>query len=677
MFIHFKQPSRLTTFWEDIQQDLKLFGFILALVCLYRVIFMAVMHSYINPTTSGDEILLANWMGLRLSLKTAGGAALVTFLFATVAALLVPRLSGAARILRLIWGTLASFVFNVLFIARFPFYNQFHTTYNSQQVMAGTNEKLGSVLMMMIQDYGLIWRMAVAIALTAICFLILRRLFRLRPLPLPGFFSGRPLFFSVSFLVVFAAVFLFVRFGGSFTFAHGINWESSGVTNDDFLNECVLDDAQAMYRVHALNQRMKAGTAATFVDKAKIRDYARFAAGHTEENGDDLTPYLARTAKGPRMDKPRHIFIILEESGASWPLLDQYADLHVIDGMKSLMSAPHGYGTLAFMPNGEYTSVAFDGIISGLSEMRVAVNYQPRSIREPYPTALAVQLKKLGYQVDFWYGGNPAWASMKPFSLAQGFDHFYGYTDMDAPKVNTFGTADEYIFEKLSEHLAGEPPTVHVIMTVSNHPPYNIDIEGKGFDLEREEALTRAMPDVENPDQLARELGHYWYTDQVVTEFIKKTEEIYPDSLFFVTGDHAVRTDPSRHPTLFEHQAVPLLIYGGGVTKDILPANAVGGLTSILPTIMEFIAPKGFTYYSIVPSMTEQQDGMQAAFNTSCFLTQSAMGAVDKDTMEPAPWNAEGGYDAEAERAKAMKWLPAARTISWWLAVHGTDLNAE
>ena len=68
---------------------------------------------------------------------------------------------------------------------------------------------------------------------------------------------------------------------------------------------------------------------------------------------------------------------------------------------------------------------------------------------------------------------------------------------------------------------------------------------------------------------------------------------------------------------------------------------------------------------------------MQAGFNTSCFLTQNAMGAVDKDTMEPAPWNAERGYDAEAERAKVMKWLPAARTLSWWLAVHGTDLNAE
>lgn len=679
LFLGFKRDSRLESFWNNIQRDLRLFIFILLLVCLYRALFMLIMHSYINPVTEMHEIFLANWMGMRLSLKTAGGAALVTFVFLTLTNLAIPKLYKLTNKLRLYWGTLVSFVFNVLFVARFPFYNQFHMTYNAQQVMAGANEKTGSVLTMMIQDYGLIWRMAIAILLTIVCCMMLRKLLQVRTLGMPSFLQGRPLLFTPLFVVVFAAFFLFIRFGGSFTFGSGINWESSGVTSDDFLNECVLDDMQAMYRVRAQNERMKSGKAASFVNQENIRDYLHFVAGHNEENGDDITPYLARTAKGPHINKPKHIFIILEESGAAWPLLDKYADLHVADGIKSLINSPNGYGTHAFMPNGEYTSVAFDGIISGLSEMRVAVNYQPRSVKEQYPTALATQLKKLGYKVDFWYGGNPSWASMKQFALTQGFDNFYGYTDMGVPKVNTFGTSDEYLLQALYEHLPEEQPTVHVVKTESDHPPYNIDLEAEGFDLARTEELTAAMPDVENPKQLAKEIGHYWYTDKVVTEFIKKTEAKYPDSLFIVTGDHAVRTDPSRHPTLFEHQAVPLLIYGAGINKDILPTNAPGGLTSIMPTIMELIAPKGFVYYSIVPSMTEADgvNGMQAGFNTSCFLTRNAMGAVDKETMESLPWTPNGTFDADAERAKAMKWLPAARTISWWLAVHGTDLNAK
>ncbi len=667
--------SRLQTFWANIQMDLRFFFFILILVCLYRVIFMGIMHAYISSDTGAGEILLANWMGLRLSLKTAGGTALLPFVFLTLGTFLFPCFKKAAGKIRLFYGTLASFVFHLLFIARFPFYDQFHTTYNAQQVMAGTNEKFGSVIMMMIQDYGLIWRMGIALVLTVLCFFLLRFLFRARISSLPYVFSKRPALFAAGFLVVFAAAFIFVRFGGSFTFGRGINWESAGVTSDDFLNECVLDDAQAMYRVKTVRQKMKTGQAGTFVERDKIREYAKFVAGHEEENGNDLKPYLARRAKGPHIEKPQHIFIILEESGMSWPMLDKYKDLHIADGIMSLMKAPNGYETHAFMPNGEYTSVAFDGIISGLSEMRVAVNLQPRSIRDPYPTAFGIQMKKLGYNVDFWYGGNPAWASMKPFSLAQGFDNFYGYTDMGAPKVNTFGTDDRSIFAALSEHLASEPPTVHVIKTVSNHPPYSIDLEAEGFDLARAKEITHSMPDVENPDQLAKELGHYWYTDKVVTEFIKETEKKYPNSLFLVTGDHAVRTDPSRHPTLYEHQAVPLLIYGAGVTKDLLPENAPGGLTSLLPTLMELIAPKDFVYYSILPSMTEGPDVFGAGFNTSCFLTQNAMGAIDRDQMEALPWTPAGGFDAAAERAKAMKWIPAARTISWWLAVHGTSLD--
>lgn len=673
------RPSRLEMFWSNIQHDLRLFFYLLFLVCLYRAIFMVIMHSYIGPDTPGTEIALANWMGLRLSLKTAGWVAVFTFLFATLPTLAFPRLDGLTRRLRLVWATVVSFVFNVLFVARFPFYNQFHTTYNSQQVMAGANEKTGSVLTMMIQDYGLIWRMAIAIALTVACFLVLRWLLRTRTFRIPGIFAGRPLVFTPVFIVVFAALFIFVRFGGSFTFGRGINWESSGVTNDDFLNECVLDDAQAMYRAYSMKKRMDTGLAASYVEKDHVRDYAKFVAGHTEEQGDDLTPYLARTAQGPRIAKPRHIFIIIEESQAAWPLLDQYADLHVGDGMKSLMQSEHGYGSLNFMPNGEYTSIALSAIMTGLLDMRVEVCYQPRSIKEAYPTAFGTQFKKLGYQVDFWYGGNPAWSSMKPMALAQGFDHFYGYTDMNVPKVNTFGTSDGYIFEALSKALDSEPPTVHVIKTVSNHPPYNIDIEAEGFDLARAKEITHQMPDVENPDQLAKELGHYWYTDKVVTNFIHETEQKYPDSLFIITGDHAIRTDPSRHPTLFEHQAVPFVMYGDGITKDILPPNVTGGITSFLPTLMELIAPQGFTYYSIVPSLTEMDkpDGMPTGFNTSCFMTRNAMGMIDRDQMEALPWKADQPYDAAAERAKAMQWIPAARTISWWLAIHGTDLNAQ
>ena len=661
--------SRTECFFSSLQRDLRLFFFMLVLLCIYRAVFMADLSDFISETTSPAEIALANFMGLRLSFKTAGWCAALVFLFASVPTIFFPRRADFFNRLRLFFGSIEIFIFSVLFLARFPFYREFHCTYNVQ-VMAGANDDLASVFWMMVEEYGLVWRLAIAIFLTVVLIFLLKKILAFRTFELPSFFCGRPLIFTAAFFPVFAAFFLFVRFGGAFTYGGGVNWESAGVTSDAFLNECILDDGQAMYRVHEMEERMQTGQIEG-VEKERVREFARRAAGHADLDAADLTPYLQRTAKGARIEKPRHIFIILGESWARWPELPKYEGLHAMDGLKSLAAAPNGYESAAFAPNGDFTSVALNGIITGLSEMGVRVNYQPRSLRDVYPTALAPQLQRLGYHVDFWYGGVPTWDGMNRLALAQGFDHFYGYPDFHAPKQTTWGTDDAHLFGALYDHLAGEEPTVHVIMTVSNHPPYTIDIASMGFDLEHEKELTHQMPDVDNPDQLALEVGHIWYMDRVVTEFVRKTEARYPGSLFIITGDHAVRTNPSNHPTMYEHDSVPFVLYGQGVTKDILPKDAIGGCTSILPTLVELIAPEGFEYYSIVPSMTEGEQ--TASFNTNIWITDKAVGSTRSDATEARP-DVDGAYDPATERAKADEWLPLARTLSWWLAVKGTKL---
>ena len=672
MNIFSTHPPRTGAFFASVQRDLRLFLFMLALVCVYRVIFMAALSNFLASGTPVAEILLANFVGLRLSLKTAGWCAAFAFLFASVPVLIFPSREALFSRVRLAIGAIESLLFSVLFLARFPFYRAFHCTFNTQ-VMAGANDDLHSVFWMMVEEYGLVWRLLVALLLAAALTVALKKLLALRTLPLPRIFRDHPLRFAAAFLPAFAVFFLFVRFGGAFTYGGGVNWESAGITSDAFLNECILDDGQAMYRVRIMEQRMKDGAIAG-VEKERVRDFARQAAGHADLASDDLTPYLERTAKGARIAKPRHIFIILGESWARWPELEKYAALGAVPGLESLAAAPNGYESAAFMPNGTFTSSAINGIITGLPEMGVRVNYQPRSLREVYPTALAPQMQRLGYHVDFWYGGVPSWDGMNRLALAQGFDHYYGYPDFHAPKQTTWGTNDDHLFDALYHHLAGEEPTVHVIMTVSNHPPYTIDIESLGFDLAREKELTRQMPDVDDPDQLALEVGHIWYMDKMATEFIKKTEAAYPDSLFILTGDHAVRTNPSNHPTLYEHDSVPLVIYGAGVTKDILPPNAIGGCTNLLPTLIELIAPAGFPYYSILPSMTE---GTQtASFNSDVWVTDKAVGSTKNDATEPRP-DINVPFDPDTERAKMKQWLPMARTLSWWLATHGTNLNGE
>lgn len=355
-----------------------------------------------------------------------------------------------------------------------------------------------------------------------------------------------------------------------------------------------------------------------------------------------------------------------------WPLLEEYAELHVADGLKNLISEPNAYYSRAFMPNGDFTSIAITGLVTGLSEVNIRVNYQPRTYEEIYPTSMAEAFHGLGYQVDFWYGGVPSWDNINRMSIAQGFDHFYGYPDFHAPKQSTWGTADGHLFEALERHLSEEPPTVHLIMTTTNHPPYNLDLAEEGFDLAREREEVAKLPHVENAEELARELGHYWYMDKCATEFARRVMEKYPESLFVITGDHAVRSNPGTQPTMFEQQSVPFVLYGAGVAKDILPPDAVGGHTSIVPTLVELIAPEGYSYHSIAPSMTES---LGVAFNRDFWLTGEIMGAVDSERMEYLPGITAA--DERAAREQLQRVLPMTRTISWWFLERGTSLQGE
>ena len=663
----------MAAFYDAVQRDIKLFAFILLTLCVYRAYFMFYMAGYLSPSAGADDVLLALLTGLRLSLKTAGAVTLPAFVLCSLPLLALPRLAPVLRRLRFCWGGLAAFAFAVLFQARFPFYRQFQTSFN-MQVAAGLNDDAAVLAEMMLREYGLLWRLCIALLLTAVSLYVLRSLLLVRrTYALPALRSGvQRAVFSLGLLFLFAAAFVFVRFGGSFTYAGGVNWENAGVTSDAFLNECILDDGQALYRVRSMHKRLKSGDIVG-VDKEHVRALAVEAAGHAELSADTLTPYLTRTAQGARIPKPRHIFIVLGETYAQWPMLENYAALHAADGIKGLIREPNAYYSRRFMPNGDFTSIAITGLVTGLSEVNQHVNYVARSLREAYPTAMAPQFKRLGYAVDFWYGGVPSWEGMDRFSIAQGFDHFYGYPDFHAEKVNAWGTSDEQLFSALFQHLADEPPTVHLIMTVSNHPPYNIDVAAEGFDLARARAETAQLPNVDDPDQLALELGHYWYMDKIVTQFVHETMKKYPDSLFVITGDHAVRMNPSRTPTMYEYQSIPFVLYGQGVTPAVLAPDVVGGHTNIVPTLIELIAPAGFSYVSIAPSLTE--NNMGAAFNRDYFLTRSVMGRVNTKETEPLPGAAE--EDPAAAYDLLQRRMTILRTLSWQLIEHGDSLEGQ
>ncbi|MBR4903038.1 MAG: LTA synthase family protein, partial [Selenomonadaceae bacterium] len=427
----------LKRFFNGVQRDLRLFLFILLLLEVYRGLFMFLMSDYMGETTGAAQIATAMFTGLRLSLKTAGAVTLIPFILVTI--------GGLNSRIRLGTGILASLIFSLLFMLRFPYYQAFQATFG-MEIVQGLNDDILSIIVTMIQEYGIIWRFFAALILTLICTAIFSRLLLIKIFPLPELDDTKKTAgFSAGLTVGIILFGLFVRFGGSFTYGSGINWENAGVTNDVFLNECILDDAQALYRARSMAVRMEAGEISG-VEPERIFESAQIIAVNKEITEKNLAPYLERKAKGEHIPKPKHIFIILGETFMQWPMLGKYDELLVAEGIKSLIAEENCYYSRNFMPNGDFTSTAINGLVTGLPDVNIKVNYQARTYDKLYITSMAPSLRELGYKVDFWYGGMPSWDSIAKMSYAQGFDNFYGYPDYDAPKQTTWGTKDENLF---------------------------------------------------------------------------------------------------------------------------------------------------------------------------------------------------------------------------------------
>ena len=609
------------------------------------------MQSYMGDVSAVD-VASALFFGARLSLKTAGVLMLLSFVFVTLPNLLLKRRGTSAR---LVISYVFFYILSMLFAAKFFYYKEFHTNFN-EMVFNALNDDLSALLHTFIEQYHLIWFAVGLLFIAALITFCLKKFLQHDFLHLK---EPDKIWFKVLSIVLLAVFALFVRFGGSFNYANSIHWENCAKTRDAFLNEMILDEVQAMYRGWSIKQRIDNGIIYG-VDKANIRNYVQSAAAGSDAqksgrmNPDDIDDNLLYQAQGAKIDKPKRVFIIIGESFAQWPMLDEYADLHLADNMRGIIARPNSSYTQRFMPNGAFTPMAVNAVISGLSDVNIYPNHQLESYRQVYATSLAPQLKKLGYKTEFWYSGFSGWERIEDFALAQGFDEFHCASDYRYPHGNVWGCDDDFLFDQLAKEASqNDEPTVYVVLSVSNHAPYSVDLQAAGFPAEQVRA--QLPPEAQDNAELLNRLGHYWYTDKVIGGFVNGIEQKYAgENLFMITGDHADRTNIEDKPSLFNRYSIPFIIYGNGVNKDLIPQTAAGGHINIGATLFELIAPAGFEYYSLGASLTR---GSDVGFNDSIWINASDIGKID-------------GSEPEAVKQK----IELYRTISWWRTMKGNDL---
>lgn len=650
------QKNLVDIFSLNILKIIKTFVFFWLLLCIYRIIFIGGMHEYIAVDSDFSLIFTAIYSGAKLSLQTAGVLTLCMLI-----SLVAEGFSKRLRWFRQVCSFCVLFITTLLFIARFPFYQQFHSGFN-QMIFTAMHEDVYALFISLIEEFHLPLKLCIVVLLVCVLNYIFNKFIDKKW----GFFKWSKLKSKYRLIILLIGVYLLATlslYGGGWSWKSGVNWENAGITNDTFLNESILDDYQAIYRAYANQMRMEACNGLSF-SAQNVRDLAKSLTN--KDGGNDLSIYLAKEATGAKIEKPKHIFVIVSESYANWPLLDKYSNLHIADNMKKIIAEDDTIYTSHMLPSGSSTVGALMTMVTGMANSNLYLTTMPEALANPYITATAPQMKNLGYETSFWYAGPATWENIQEFTLAQGFDNFYSRGNIDPNATGSvWGADDEYLYDAIFKQIDDNKMTFSVILNTSNHSPFNIDLEKEGFDVSK---VIEGLPDKEkNNQELIKELGHFWYADKMASDFINKIKAKYPDSLFIFVGDHADRYNIDKVPTMYERYSVPLIITGKGIQKDLLPEDMAGSQIDIMPTVIDLIAPEGFTYYSVGKSLSENKLGQSYAF----WITADAIGNTDDLVEKPQYFNRE----VLPDRTVLENYINGVRAISWWLGKYGTIID--
>ena len=600
-----KQEHRFTVFLRQLQTDFKGFIWLNVLFFLFRAAFILLFSSQLFQGLFTADTATALWLGLRMSLKTAGFIMLIGAVLSTVPKLFFPGWN-ADRI-RYYWYAVCNFLFTLLFFARIPYYRIFNSGYNLM-LINGKHDDIWAIILTAIQEYGLLWRLPLAILLAAgLCVLLKKWL----GTPTHTFVSrSRKETFGKSLLILagIAVFWVFVRFGGAFGYTHSVNWENASRLQSNLLNEAVLDDGQALYRVYTMHKRMKKTTEVSFTAEELRRKIA--ATGGNPEKATIDEAYLHTIAEERMKTQPHHIVLVLGESYAQWPFLPKFDSVgtYLVEKGRKFAASPRAMQTTYMLAHGTGTMPAVNGFVSGLPDTGIYLNYEKESYQEIYGTGIGSIMKQLGYKTMFWYGGFGAWQNVEHFVLSQNFDEFRDAGSFSGYREgNAWGVPDKVLFDNALSYIKQHKneKIFHLILTTTNHPPYTIDLKAAGFDSGRvKDSLPKTLPGDANT---LNELGHIWYADHVMGEFIEETEKEIPESLFVITGDHGERFSFAREMDLQSLSSIPCVFYGKGIDPSWLPEKQFGSALQIAPTLAVLVGRKGDTYSSLVPDLLQKQ----------------------------------------------------------------------
>lgn len=627
-------------FFLSLQQNIKLMIWAPILSTIFRIIFMRIYNPYTTWQGRWQSVLGALRYGFWWGMDFDAYVFLVPLVLVTIPALWIDTYHQCEDIVRLIGLTLYSCVLYAAFAGKMIFYKHFHDTYNYMVHYGKHAEKNNLIDVFFNQDRGLLVLVGF-IPVAIISWLAGSVFLSLPSIPYPAIDNTwMTVVWNILLVIVSVVGFYWFRYGGTLSHDDKPEWDTipTVVKEDIFFARATVPDLCALETVYKNPLRSEYTASEEDIDNAINRVVPCEYKNNWHELDNPLYAFK-KIAKGPKIAKPKHIFFIVGESIPQWSLDETHKSLNICTGLWNFKEQSHTVQIPNFLPAGNVSRPSIVSLMSGIYDAGLEINERESFWKGAFPTSFAHQMKQLGYQTIYWYGGNASYGNFNHFGKAQGFDKVESasiFCGPDAPKT-WVGVYDHVFLEHIEQQIKSiDEPTFHFIYTTSNHGPYKM--EDSLLDYDPKKVMPDVGEDLRSNKTRNKELATYRYSDKAIFNFIKSMKDAYPDSLFVVTGDHS-NLFGSLNNTSLIHRDYTLrdtfctvgLLHHPELDNTMI-ATQKGTHMSLMPTIIEAIAPKGFEYYSITPSLFEKQP--ETLVTPYQWMTDTIMGDVRMDYGE-------------------------------------------
>ncbi len=536
---------------------LRYYAISMVLLMVLRLVFIGVHH------VSGlgfVEVLEAIGIGLIIDSSVMSCCTMLCYVAGWAVSFLSEKAGKGLLTAGLALSLLTVLVVNVVDIFYYGYYN----TRQSYSILSYFMENFSNNFRMLWKDFPLPWVILGAVAALFALYVWTKRMFSKVTM------KRQPWLTLLCVLLTFGAL-SFLYYGSPF-------WRLTTFSSQPVLNQASSNGVYTLAKSYAVSHTFRKDLFPFDEQKVmqEIPENIAFTCSASEVLLGTMTPTLRKFKQPKEFDVPKNVVIVVCESFSATPT--------GVLGQEDRSYSPF-FDTLCregvlfanCFSNGQRTQHGIVSVVSGFPAVIGSSLIRRRETNAFFTIADA--LKNEGYETNFIHGGDVNYDDMQDYLRQGGFQNIYGEEAFDTWRFkNDWGVCDEdlfdFAFRKISE---AKQPHLSVILTMSNHHPYDIP-----------SYYSDRYPEVL---EFANLKATFHYADYAFATFMDKMKQLpeYENTLILRIADHGEVYSQNDHQFRLFH--IPALLLNGSYRDTVF--SPVCSQMDFVPTILSEIGFKG------------------------------------------------------------------------------------